>query len=293
MESNRRRFMVVGGTTLAGVAAVSGSATGDSSDAPNPDHTYEQPTMGNNPDAPVCTVYGSHNCPYTEDLIANSFGEIIEEFVEPGRLNLQFRAMEYDSDGNPYISENGVLAGQAAEGVWDEESGRYWHFFAELWKHMPGQVDEDKLESIMQDAGVENASYIADNLDNWDPEVRENSNAAHEEGVDYSPTLELKGDLGNRKNAVEWIEQRLDGDGGSSSSSSSSDDTSGEEDSSGDDSGSDGGDDKRYCPSEEDDSSSSGSSDSGGTSSDSQSSETTSTQDTSSSDSGSSDAKTC
>lgn len=260
MQSNRRRFMVVGGTTLAGAAALSGAATGETEDAPNAGDSYEYPTMGNDPDAPVCTVFGSHNCPYTEDLVANSFAEIIEEFVEPGRMNLTFRAMEYDSDGNPYISENGVLAGQAAEGVWEEDTDRYWQFFAKLWEHMPGQVDEDKLEEIMNDAGVENASYIADNLDNWDPDLQKTADAAESEGVSYSPTLELKGDLGNRDNVIEWIEQRLDDDGSSSNSSSDSSDT--EEDTSGDsgsddgdsgsddtDSGSDDGDEDRYCPS--------------------------------------------
>lgn len=216
METNRRQFIVASSVALAGTGALSGAAGADTSDAPTPEDTsqHEYPTMGENSDAPVTTVYGSFDCPYTADMVDNSFDDIVSEFVDTDRLQLTFRPLEYDENGNPYISQDGVIGGQAACGVWEEDPDSVWDFFAELWSRQPGDLSRDELEEIMNSAGVDNAGYIADNLENWDPELQETADDAWSQGVEYTPTIELKGDLGNRENVVEWIEARLDDDGG-------------------------------------------------------------------------------
>lgn len=216
METNRRQFIVASSVALAGTGALSGVGGADTSDAPTPEETsqHEYPTMGENSDAPVATVYGSFDCPYTADMVDNSFDEIVSEFVDTDRLQLTFRPLEYDENGNPYISQDGVMGGQAACGVWEEDPESVWDFFTELWSRQPGDLSRDELEEIMNSAGVDNAGYIADNLEDWDPELQETADDAWSEGVEYTPTIELKGDLGNRQNVVEWIEARLDDDGG-------------------------------------------------------------------------------
>lgn len=216
MESNRRQFIVGGGSTLASIAALSAPAAAGTHGSPQSadSDSHDYPVLGADADAPVLTVFGSFNCPYTAKFVENSFDDIVEEFVEPGRLTLEFRALEYEADGGYWISQNGVQAGQAATGVWERDADSYWDFFAELWSHMPGQVDADSLEGFLQDAGVEGASAIADDLDSWDGELRTTARVADETGVEYTPTLELKGDLGNRHDVIDWIEHRLDGEGG-------------------------------------------------------------------------------
>lgn len=215
MQPNRRQFIVASGVALAGTGALSGAAAAETSGAPAPDDPgqYDYPTTTEDAEAPVATVYGGFDCPYTADMVEESFRDILEEFVEPGRLTLTFRALEYDENGDPYISQDGVVCGQAAGGVWQEDPDSFWDFFAEVWQHQPGDMSESKIEEIMNDAGVENAAYIADNLENWDPELRETADDAYAEGVEWTPTIELKGDLGNREDVVEWIEARLDDDG--------------------------------------------------------------------------------
>lgn len=216
METNRRQFIVASSVALAGTGALSGVGGADTSDAPTPEDTSQQeyPTMGENSEAPVATVYGSFDCPYTSDMVENSFDEIVSEFVDTGRLQLTFRPLEYDESGNPYISQDGVMGGQAACGVWEEDPESVWDFFTGLWSRQPGDLSRDELEEIMNSAGVDDAGYIADNLEDWDSELRETADDAWSEGVDFTPTIELKGDLGNRQNVVEWIEARLDDDGG-------------------------------------------------------------------------------
>ena len=216
METNRRQFIVASSVALAGTGALSGVGGADTSDAPTPEDTsqHEYPTMGENSDAPVATVYGSFDCPYTADMVDNSFDEIVSEFVDTDRLQLTFRPLEYDENGNPYISQDGVMGGQAACGVWEEDPESVWDFFTELWSRQPGDLSRDELEEIMNSAGVDNAGYIADNLEDWDPELQEAADDAWSQGVEFTPTIELKGDLGNRDDVVEWIEARLDDDGG-------------------------------------------------------------------------------
>ena len=233
METNRRQFIVASSVALAGTGALSGVGGAETSDAPTPEDTsqYEYPTMSEDSDAPVATVYGGFDCPYTADMVAESFADIVEEFVDPGRLQLTFRALEYDENGDPYISQDGVICGQAAGGVWQEDPESFWDFFAEVWEHQPGDMSESKIEEIMKSAGVDNAEYIADNLENWDPELRETADDAQDEGVDFTPTIELKGDLGNREDVVEWIEARLDDDGGQESQESEDSDETDDSDS--------------------------------------------------------------
>ncbi|QLD90477.1 thioredoxin domain-containing protein [Natronomonas salina] len=216
METNRRQFIVASSVAIAGTGALSGVGGADTSDAPTPEDTsqHEYPTMGENSDAPVATVYGSFDCPYTSDMVDSSFDEIVSEFVDTGRLQLTFSPLEYDENGNPYISQDGVMGGQAACGVWEEDPESVWDFFAEIWSRQPGDLSRDELEEIMNSAGVDNAGYIADNLENWDPDLEEAADEAWSQGVEFTPTIELKGDLGNREDVVEWIEARLDDDGG-------------------------------------------------------------------------------
>lgn len=223
MQPNRRQFIVASGVALAGTGAVSGSAAAQTSGAPAPDDPdrYDYPATTEDPETPVATVYGGFDCPYTADMVAESFDDILEEFVEPGRLTLRFRALEYDENGDPYISQDGVIAGQAAGGVWQEDPDSFWDFFAAVYDEMPGDMSESKIKRIMEDAGVSNASYIADNLENWDPELQETADNAYAEGVKWTPTIELKGDLGNREDVVEWIEARLEDDGGQQESEES------------------------------------------------------------------------
>lgn len=212
MESNRRQFIAGGGSTLASIAALSAPAAasthGSPQSADGDSHAY--PVLGADADAPVLTVYGSFNCPYTAQFVASSLDDIVEEFVEPGRLTLEFRTLEYEADGGYWISRNGALAGQAATGVWERDADSYWDFFAELWSHMPGQVDQDTLAGLMRDAGVEGAGSVADDLESWDDELRATARAADEAGVQFTPTLVLDGDRGNRHGVLEWIERRLD-----------------------------------------------------------------------------------
>jgi hypothetical protein len=85
---------------LAGAASANHTTSGPISGAPVPNDpnqfTYATMGEGNNPTA---TLYGNLKFPYTKDFVLNNLEDVIREFVEPGRLDIRYRALAYEPPG--------------------------------------------------------------------------------------------------------------------------------------------------------------------------------------------------
>ncbi len=220
-QTTRRTVLTAAGTVS--LLGLGGIATGSSSpvaDAPIPAdsdaRTY--PTMGN-ADAPTATVYGNFKCPYTQEFVLGNLEAIVDEFVETGRLAIQFYDLAYEpgDTSTHYISSSDPRISAFALGVWDEDPNSYWQFYVETFEDLPeGYVDYDELASRARSAGVSNVDQIVERTraGAYDGAVERVATAAADDGVTFTPTLELAGETTaphhDTQSILEWIEARLE-----------------------------------------------------------------------------------
>ncbi|SEP84967.1 DsbA family protein [Natrinema salaciae] len=249
MRTQRRNVLAATGTVaLLGVGGAAGITSGQTSsniaNAPVPasPNDYAYPTMGAD-DAPTATLYGNFKCPYTKEFVGRNLHAIIDEFVETGRLKIQFYNLAYDpgSTSSTFISSSDPRAAAMGNGVWDADPDSYWQFFAETFDDpLEGDVDGDELASRARAAGVSNADEIVERVraGEYDANVEAISSEAAADGVTYTPTLELAGETTSPRHGTQdtlnWIEARLDdapnetdaanGEGSSEQSEDESDD---------------------------------------------------------------------
>ncbi|WP_265111906.1 DsbA family protein [Halosolutus halophilus] len=224
-RTSRRTVLTATGTlSLFGITGVvAGGSSSTVANAPVPENadanTY--PTMGTDSDAPTATIYGNYKCPYTRDFVFGNLEAIVEEFVEPGRLNLEFYNLAYEPGDTSeyYISSSDPRLAAVGVGVWNEDPDNYWGFHRETFADMPsGTVDYDELEERVRSAGVSNAEAIVDRAraGEYDDEIERVATTAADDGVAFTPTMELAGDTTaphhERDAILDWIERRLGDD---------------------------------------------------------------------------------
>jgi protein-disulfide isomerase len=220
-QMSRRSVLTTTGSLAllggAGLAASSTSAAASVGDVPVPDdadnRTY--PTMGTNSDAPTATVYGNSKCPVTEEFVHGNLETIIEEFVETGRLNIEYRNLAYDpgSTSSHFISDSDPRIAAAGLGVWDEDSDSYWQFFQDTFANRPtGHVTYDDMESRASSAGASGIGGAEDGQ--YDGAVDQAATEAGDDGVSFTPQLELDGEVTAPHHSVDairnWLESRVD-----------------------------------------------------------------------------------
>ncbi len=230
---------LIGGTALFGLANTvnANHTTADPvSGAPVPDtpgqYTYATMGHGGNPTA---TLYGNFKCPYTKDFVLNNLEDVIREFVEPGRLDIRFRALAYEPPGHSshgssyyFISDSDPLISESAMGAWTAEPNEYWAFFRNMFENrVSGNVSYSDMRVRMNRSDLEER----DTAISWAKEGRyedpvyQTRYAAGDDGVTYTPTFELNGDTTpphhDTHDILNWIENRLPDDGGSGGSSGS------------------------------------------------------------------------
>lgn len=225
----RRTFLTAVGSATAGAALFStGTVASHStktvlSNAPiDPVSHRMYPTMGTDDDNPTLTLYGNFKCPYTQKFVLNDFADVVDEYVEPGRLNVRFRSLVYEPDpSNPshgsswyFISNSDPDIARSAYGVWNWEDENYWSYFYSLFADLPsGLVTPRELEDRMRDDGVRNWGKIRYEVanDKYQYYLERTRRAAAALGVSGTPTVELQGDLTspNYGSLSDWIDRRL------------------------------------------------------------------------------------
>lgn len=216
---------MAGAPLLAGGAAASRSPEEIISDAPtDPVSERTYPTMGTSDDNPDLTVYGNPKCPYTRDFVLNHLSEVVEEYVEPGELNVRFRALVYEPDPSNsshgssryYISDSDPDIARSAYGVWNWEDENYWGYLYDLFADLPsGNVTPNELLERMRDSGVRNWGKIRYEVkdDEYQDYLERTRRAAADVGVSWTPTAEMGGDLTSPHHSTsglfDWIDAHL------------------------------------------------------------------------------------
>lgn len=228
-QATRRTFFTAAGSVTIGTTLFANSASASRSDeavlasAPTnavDDETY--PTTGTDDDNPVMTVYGNPKCPYTQDFVLNNLADVVDEYVEPGDLNVRFRALVYEPDPkNPshgssryYISDSDPDIARATYGIWNWEDEHYWEYLYDQFQNKPsGTVTGLDMADRLEDQGIRNWGKIRNEVydERYQEQLEETREDAAALGVPYTPTAELDGDLTNPRHdsVFDWIENRI------------------------------------------------------------------------------------
>lgn len=155
--------------------------------------SFQYATMGS-ADAPVTArVYGAWKCPYTEDFVKGYMQDVVKQYVEPGKLALQFRAVAYD-EGEPFHGPDEVRAARAGLAVWNESPESYWSYFAHMFENrsgLDGWATTDTILRIAEKAGVSNLGVIEKAIESgaYRKQVDETMDQVHEIPVNAVPRV--------------------------------------------------------------------------------------------------------
>ncbi|WP_394740367.1 DsbA family protein [Natronococcus roseus] len=218
--TRRSVLTTTGAVSLLGLAGVA-SGSGSSDGVPIPDDAGERtyPTIGSNSDAPTATFYGNFKCPSSQDFVSGNLQEIISEFVTEGQLNVEFCNLAYEPGDTSQSFISGTDSRLAAVGlaVWDEDPNSYWQFVTETYTDMPsGHISYDELENRARDAGVSNVDAVIERAEagEYDADVEEVATLASNDGITYTPQLELAGDTTaphhGTQAVIDWLDSRLE-----------------------------------------------------------------------------------
>ncbi|WP_276248148.1 MULTISPECIES: DsbA family protein [unclassified Haladaptatus] len=220
MSLTRRQLLVASGAV--GTAALAGCLGGGgggyeleprsdaaldspAANAPLPespgDHTYA--TMGSS-DAPKITYFGNWKCPAcklfsTDDSRALGLSTIVTDYVEPGDLALEFRALSYGSNGSPFLGEDAPRAAQAGLAVWNVDPEHYWPFHEYVFANQPPEDKQwattENLKILAEEAGVNSIDEFESQLDSgqYEDAVKATTDAANQASVSGTPTLVIDG----------------------------------------------------------------------------------------------------
>lgn len=228
LQLTRRRVLAAGGT-LALSGCLGGGNTKES--PPEPDTAVANTRIPENPgsytyatagvgDQPTVTYFGSWKCPYCAEFSTGFLGDIITDYVEPGDIDLRFRALAY-IDGNPFLGPDAPRAARAGLAVWNVDPVTCWKYHEYVFANQPPERDTwakpDKLVSFMQQTGVTGVEKIRTKLQSqaYESALQATSRAAADAGISGTPALLIDGKtvnpLGDPDRTRTLIEQLIDG----------------------------------------------------------------------------------
>ncbi|MFC7155506.1 thioredoxin domain-containing protein [Halomarina halobia] len=199
MTLSRRQFLAAAGATgVVGLAGCLGSSEsmpdGPVTKAPIPaspgDYTYE--TMGTG-DEPTVTYVGNWKCPHCATFSTGYLRDIVTDYVEPGKLSLEFRAF------TGFMGSDDVRAGRAGLAVWNVDPETYWTYHEYVMANQPSASEEwattDRLVEFAESAGVSKPDAVRQSIEagEYQQEMQESRQYAREAGVEGTPYLVVDG----------------------------------------------------------------------------------------------------
>lgn len=133
------------------------------SDATVPDEATDAryATMGAGTE--TVTLYGNWKCPYTREFVAGQMGTLVDDFVAPGEVTLEYRAVAYEN-GEPSLGPDAPRATRAGLAVWDVDPEAYWSYFAHVFENQPAEdgawATTDTLVRFARAAGVDGVEQV-------------------------------------------------------------------------------------------------------------------------------------
>ena len=116
------------------------------------------PTALGRPDAPVVMIaYSDFQCPYCGKFARSTERDLIEKYVDPGVLRIEWRDF-------PYLGKESVTAAHAARAA--AAQGKFWEFhdalYAEQFAPNSGKLTESYLTGLARTSGLDVARFTRD-----------------------------------------------------------------------------------------------------------------------------------
>jgi protein-disulfide isomerase len=141
----------------------------DLASVPVPETRSPYAQMGQGSATTTATVYGNWKCPYTQEFVLQQLPEIVDRFVTPGELTVEFRSVAY-MDGDPFLGPDAPRATRAGLAVWDIDPSAYWSFFAHVFANQPQERREWAQRSLLvrfaEESGVNGVPQVRQSITN-------------------------------------------------------------------------------------------------------------------------------
>ncbi|WP_336360064.1 DsbA family protein [Haladaptatus sp. ZSTT2] len=164
-------------------------------DAPVEDTDSTYAVMGSSDADAKITFYGNWKCPYTQEFAVGGFlDEIVREYVKPGDLQIEYRALAF-LGGEPFLGEDAPLSAQAGLAAWDTDPENYWTYFAYVFKNQPQERfdwgTKEQMKVFAEEAGIADVEAFTTALDQetYLGDVEATTEAAAEVNVSTVPRL--------------------------------------------------------------------------------------------------------
>ncbi|WP_231183853.1 thioredoxin domain-containing protein [Haladaptatus sp. DYF46] len=155
------------------------------------EHAYA--TMGADDASVTAEFYGAWKCPYTHDFVMNFLPTIIEEYVEPGDVAIEFHAVAYE-DGEGFHGPDEPRAARTGLAIWNEDPKAYWTFFGTMFKNQDsssGWASMETLARIAKKAEVSNLSEIASQIEagDYQSQIEKTMDQVNKLGISNVPRI--------------------------------------------------------------------------------------------------------
>jgi protein-disulfide isomerase len=154
---------------------------------------HEYATMGDDDASVTAKFYGAWKCPYTHDFVLNILPTLIEEYVKPGDVAIEFRAVAYE-DGEGFHGPDEPRAARAGLAVWNEDPKHYWTYFGTMFQNQnrtPGWATMETLARIAKESDVSNLSEITSQIEagNYQSQIEKTMDQVHEIPISRVPRI--------------------------------------------------------------------------------------------------------
>ncbi|MFC3477098.1 DsbA family protein [Halobacterium litoreum] len=167
---------------------------------PNDPEAYQYATMGTGEASATATVYGNWKCPYTQAFVLTDFQAVVAQYVVPGDLDVEFRAVAHQN-GDPFLGPDAPRAARAGLAVWERDPESYWEYFATAFENQPQERYEwattPQLVEFGKVAGVDGLDDVALAVSGGEyaERVTATAEAAVDAGVTTVPRVVVDGEV--------------------------------------------------------------------------------------------------
>ena len=155
-----------------------------------------QPTLGKS-NAPVTVVeFGDFKCPACKAWGENIFPQLIEDYVDTGKVKFSFINVLFHGDESK-------LGSVAAEAIYKQAPDRYWDFHKGLFKEQPGEnhdslwITTDKINEVASTIPDIDLNQLQENMQSQSVinEVNKDTALVDEFKVQMTPSIMVNGTM--------------------------------------------------------------------------------------------------